>query len=63
MARARLHLICGNCGCNDMWSYSINPEGNDLDGELVPAVFCTAEIALLCTILKIQRRTKIQISA
>ena len=21
MARARLHLICGNCGCNDEWEY------------------------------------------
>lgn len=38
MARARLHLICGNCGCNDMWSYSIDPEGNDVGGELFPSV-------------------------
>jgi len=22
MARARLHLICGNCGCNDEWKWS-----------------------------------------
>ena len=21
MARARLHLICGNCGCNDEWEW------------------------------------------
>jgi len=21
MARARLHLICSNCGCNDEWVY------------------------------------------
>lgn len=21
MARAKLHLICGNCGCNDMWEW------------------------------------------
>ena len=30
MARAKLHLICGNCGCNDEWEYSIDdyrPEG------------------------------------
>ncbi len=39
MARARLHLICGNCGCNDMWSYSIKPEGTDIDGVLFPAVY------------------------
>ena len=21
MVMARLHLICGNCGCNDEWEY------------------------------------------
>lgn len=21
MARARLHIICGNCGCNDEWEW------------------------------------------
>ena len=26
MARARLHLICGNCGCNDMWTYKHIPK-------------------------------------
>lgn len=39
MARARLHLICGNCGCNDMWGYRIEPQGTDIDGELFPAVY------------------------
>lgn len=39
MARARLHLICGNCGCNDMWTYRIYPTGRDIDGQLSPAVF------------------------
>lgn len=38
MARARLHLICGNCGCNDMWSYRISVDGNDVGGVLYPAV-------------------------
>ena len=38
MARARLHLICGNCGCNDLWKYKIDPEGRDVDGELFPSV-------------------------
>lgn len=23
MAHARLHIICGNCGCNDMFEYEI----------------------------------------
>lgn len=26
MARARLHLICGNCGCNDMWDWKHQTE-------------------------------------
>lgn len=39
MARARLHLICGNCGCNDMWSYRIDPEGADIDGAMLPTVY------------------------
>lgn len=26
MARARLHLICGNCGCNDEWEWEYVPE-------------------------------------
>lgn len=29
MARARLHIICGNCGCNDMFTYSVVRDGND----------------------------------
>lgn len=41
MARARLHLICGNCGCNDMWSYQISPQGTDIGGVLYPAVYLT----------------------
>lgn len=32
MARARLHIICGNCGCNDMFDYEIVP-GEAEDGE------------------------------
>lgn len=39
MARSRLHLICGNCGCADMWSYRIDPEGTDINGVLSPAVY------------------------
>ncbi len=26
MARARLHLICGNCGCNDEWTWEHMPK-------------------------------------
>ncbi len=29
MVKARLHIICGNCGSDDMFSYSIITELND----------------------------------
>lgn len=29
MAHAKLHIICGNCGQNDMFSYEIVDEIND----------------------------------
>lgn len=34
MVRARLHLICGNCGCNDEWKWAHAPKEVD-DGETV----------------------------
>ena len=43
MARARLHIICGNCGCNNMFEYEIVPDGHDVttdnEPEFKPAVF------------------------
>lgn len=30
MARAKLHIICGNCGCNDMFTFKIIPNGIDM---------------------------------
>lgn len=42
MAHARLHIICGNCGCNDMFVWSHHPEANDMgDGTFQPAVYLT----------------------
>lgn len=29
MVNARLHIICGNCGQNDMFTYQINNEIDD----------------------------------
>ena len=29
MAHAKLHIICGNCGCNDMFRFHVDPEGHD----------------------------------
>lgn len=30
MVMARLHVICGNCGCNDEFKYHVDPEGLDV---------------------------------
>jgi hypothetical protein len=29
MAHAKLHIICGNCGCNHMFDYKIKTEIDD----------------------------------
>lgn len=34
LARARLHLICGNCGCNDMWEWRHQEKVVD-EGEVI----------------------------
>lgn len=39
MANSRLHLICGNCGCNDKWSYGIDPHVSDIDDKLSTSVY------------------------
>jgi len=31
MVRARLHLICGNCGCPDEFTFSIVPTYTDAE--------------------------------
>ncbi len=44
MVMARLHIICGNCGCNDEFSFKIDPKGNDVSdtySKFEPAVFIT----------------------
>lgn len=39
MARARLHLICGNCGCNDAWEWEHVSDAIDHgDGTFSPDV-------------------------
>ncbi len=39
MARAKLHVICGNCGCNDEFEYRIVKDGLDYgDGTFDDAV-------------------------
>ena len=34
MVMARLHLICGNCGCNDEWEWEHQPE-DVFEGEVM----------------------------
>ena len=43
MVMARLHLICGNCGCNDMWEWECRQE-ETCDGE----VMTDADVSLSC---------------
>ena len=42
MAHSRLHIICGNCGCDNDFIFRIDPEGHDISAgctEFEPAVF------------------------
>jgi hypothetical protein len=43
MAHTRLHMICGNCGQNDMFDYRISTEINDNTNEKYQLVYigCT----------------------
>jgi len=42
MAKSRLHIICGNCGCNHQLSFCIEPKGNcNYEGVEYPAVYIT----------------------
>lgn len=44
MVCARLHIICGNCGCNDQMEYEIDPAGScDDEGKDVPHVYITCK--------------------
>jgi len=43
MARARLHIICGNCGSNDMFKYRIVTEIDDDTNEEYQRVSITCE--------------------
>lgn len=40
MARARLHLICGNCGCNDEWEWEYVPEESPIGEESDVYLWC-----------------------
>ena len=44
MARARLHLICGNCGCNYMWEWEHKKKVAHEDGEVI----CDEDVHICC---------------
>ena len=44
MVCSKLHVICGNCGCNESLEFKIDPQGHDISDEYTkfkPAVFIT----------------------
>lgn len=43
MVCARLHLICGNCGCNDMWEWEYHKKefGEDADCVYLTCTNCS----------------------
>jgi hypothetical protein len=52
MVRARLHLICGNCGCNHEWTWK-HRKANEFDPETV-SIICNN----CCTIHAIEDNAK-----
>jgi uncharacterized Zn finger protein len=42
MAHARLHMICGNCGCNHEFEHKVKEEINDDTNEkqMVVSIYC-----------------------
>ncbi len=43
MAHARLHIICGNCGANDMFKYEITTQLNDETDEEYQMVYISCK--------------------
>jgi uncharacterized Zn finger protein len=39
MVRARLHIICGNCGSNDDWQYEIVENAQDFGDYFKPDTY------------------------
>ena len=37
MVNARLHIICGNCGCNDRWEWEYVPDQTEDEDDPQPA--------------------------
>ena len=39
MAHAKLHMICGNCGCNDMFEFKVDKQGRDYGDYFLEEVY------------------------
>jgi hypothetical protein len=42
MANAKLYIICGNCGCNDMFKFKVHEKDHDITEKKItndPLVF------------------------
>ena len=44
MVNAKLHIICGNCGCNDNFEYNTRDALIDDEGKLSSSV----EVSIIC---------------
>jgi len=43
MAHSKLHIICGNCGSNDMFNYQIKTDIDDTTNENYQIVYISCE--------------------
>jgi uncharacterized Zn finger protein len=43
MVNAKLHIICGNCGCSDMFTYEIEKDGMDFGTYTDDAVYISCK--------------------
>jgi RNase P subunit RPR2 len=40
MAKAKLHMICGNCGCNDKFTFGVDYDTKDKTDKPLVFIFC-----------------------
>tara|TARA_R110000803_G_scaffold98706_1_gene166801 strand:+ start:322 stop:513 length:192 start_codon:yes stop_codon:yes gene_type:complete len=58
MVMARLHIICGNCGCNDEFEYRTFDELVNDDGELSDRVIVSITCKNCSTIHSLEDNAK-----
>ena len=47
MVNARLHIICGKCGCNDMWKWYFCPQDEKLGIDYSDVSICCDNCATI----------------